>query len=232
MLVEGGNMKPSPAVSQQLGPMGVNLGKIMSDVNEATKDFKGMKVPVELDINTATKDFTVSVSSPPASELIKKELGLEKGSGQAKKEKAGNISIEQIIKITKTKYPSMIVSDFKAAVKTIVGSCVSLGVLIDNKDPKDIEDEIHQGKYDTEINEQKTEVSPEKKEKLKKFFDKLHAKESADIKAEEEADKLAEEAKAAATAAPAEGEAPAESEEGGAEGEAPAEGTPTPAEKK
>ena len=51
LLIDGGNMKPGPAVAQQLGPMGVNMGKVISDVNEATKEFKGMKVPVELDVD-------------------------------------------------------------------------------------------------------------------------------------------------------------------------------------
>jgi len=216
MLIEGGNMKPSPAVSQQLGPMGINLGKVMSDVNEATKDFKGMKVPVELDINSATKNFTVKVFSPPTSELLKKELGLEKGSGQSKKEKAGNIAIEQIISVAKIKQSNMIVSDFKAAVKSVIGSCVSLGILVENKDPKEIQQEIDHGKFDDEINNQKTELAPEKKQKLEKFFKVLHSKEEAKLQAEEEAEKAAEEAKAAAAVAPAEGEeAPAESGEGG-----------------
>jgi len=212
MLVEGGDMKPSPAVSQQLGPMGINLGKVIGDVNEATKDFRGIRVPVELDIDSKTKEFTVKVFSPPASELLKKELGIEKGSGQAKKEKAGNIAIERIISVAKTKQESMIVSNFKAAVKSVVGSCVALGVLVENKDPHEIQTEIDEGKYDKEINEKITEVSSEKKLKLKKFFEKLHAKEEAKLKAEEEAEKAAEEAKTAA-AVPAEGEVAEEGKE-------------------
>ena len=82
LIVEGGDMKPGPTVSQQLGPMGINLGKVISDVNEATKGFKGMKVPVEIDVDPKTKDFTIQVFSPPVSEMIKKELNIEKGSGK------------------------------------------------------------------------------------------------------------------------------------------------------
>ena len=59
LIVDGGKMAPGPAVSQQLGPMGINLGKVISDVNEATKGFVGMKVPVELDVDTKTKNFAV-----------------------------------------------------------------------------------------------------------------------------------------------------------------------------
>ena len=85
LIVEGGKMAPGPAVAQQLGPMGINLGKVIEDVNEATKGFAGTKVPVELDVDAKTKTYEIQVFSPPVSELIKKELKLEKGSGEALK---------------------------------------------------------------------------------------------------------------------------------------------------
>ena len=85
VLVEGGEMKPGPTLSQKLGPLGMNISDIISKINESTKDMKGLKVPVELDINPATKEFSIQVFSPPVSELLKKELGIEKGSGEQKK---------------------------------------------------------------------------------------------------------------------------------------------------
>src|SRR3989344_192264 len=85
LIVEGGSMKPGPAIAQQLGPMGVNMGKVISDVNSATSGFKGMNVPVELDVNPKTRTFDIVVLSPAVAELIKKELGIERGSGEAKK---------------------------------------------------------------------------------------------------------------------------------------------------
>ena len=97
LLVEGGAMQPGPALSQKLGPAGINLGQVISKVNDATKDFKGLKVPVELEVDTKTKEFDIRVFSPPVSELLKKELGIEKGSGMQKKMQVGNASIEQII---------------------------------------------------------------------------------------------------------------------------------------
>src|SRR3989344_5566399 len=103
LLVDGGAMKPGPAIAQQLGPMGINIGKVIQEVNSATSSFDGMKVPVEIDVDKKTKNFTVSVSSPPVSEMIKKELGLEKGSGDPGKTKVANISVEQLIGIAKTK---------------------------------------------------------------------------------------------------------------------------------
>jgi len=73
LIVDGGSMQPGPAVAQQLGPMGINLGKVIADVNAATSGFKGTKVPVEIDVDPKTKTFTIKVSSPPVSELIKKQ---------------------------------------------------------------------------------------------------------------------------------------------------------------
>lgn len=209
LIVEGGKMQPGPTVSQQLGPAGINLGKVIKDVNEATKGFAGMKVPVEIDADTKTKSFKISVFSPPVAELIKKELGLEKGSGQPNTIKVGNIALERIISIGQMKMPDLLAKDMKSAVKLVAGTCVSLGVLIDNKEPKEVEKEIDSGRYSKEIESQITIVSESKKANLEKFFAVRKAKQEKDLKALEEA-KAAEEAAAAAkkaeagaTAAPA-----------------------------
>lgn len=202
LIVEGGKMQPGPAVAQQLGPMGINLGKVIGDVNEATKGFAGMKVPVELDVDGKTKKYTINVFSPPMAELIKKEVQIEKGSGEPHNFKVGNIAFERLIGIAKTKMPGLLSKNLKSSVKLAVGSCVSMGILIDNKEPKEIELDIDAGKYDKEIKGEITEVSEEKKAKLEKFFAVRKAKQEKDKKALEEA-KAAEEAAAAAKAAEA-----------------------------
>jgi len=204
LLVDGGDMKPGPAVAQQLGPMGINIGKVISDVNSATANFKGMQVPVHLDVEPKTKTFSVKVLSPPVSALIKKELKIEKGSGERKKFAAGNLAIEQVISITKQKHEHMLAKDFISALKSVIGSCMSIGVLIENKEPKEVLEEIAQGKYKKEIESQKTEVSAEKKKEIEEFWKKVEMQQQAEKKKEEEA-KAAEEAKAteASTAKPA-----------------------------
>jgi len=199
LLVDGGNMKPGPAIGQKLGPLGINISKVIQEVNKSTEDFKGIKVPIELNINK-DKSFDIKVLSPPTTELLKKDLQIEKASGAAKKLKVSNASIEQIIKVAKIKYPNMLSKDFKSTVKTVVGSCVSAGILIENKEPKEIEREINEGKYDKEIQEQKTETSPEKKKNLDKFFAELKAEQEKLIKKEEEEKAAAEEVKAEAGA--------------------------------
>jgi large subunit ribosomal protein L11 len=201
LIVEGGAMKPGPAIAQQLGPMGINLGKVISDVNTATAGFKGLKVPVELDVNPKTKAYTIEVLSPPMAELIKKELKLEAGSGEAGKNYVGNISFEQIVGIAKTKQPGLLARNLKNAVKLAVGSCVSLGILIDNRNGKEIMREIEAGKYDKEINNQITEPSAEKKKQLEDFWKNLSGQQERAKKAAAEAKAAEEEAKAAAATA-------------------------------
>lgn len=204
LLVDGGAMKPGPAVAQQLGPMGINMGKVISDVNEATAAFSGMQVPVNLDIDPKTKSFQITVLSPPVSALIKKEAGIELGSGARKKMQCGNLAIEQLISVTKQKYPNMLAKDFKSAFLSVLGSAMALGVLIESKDPQDIISEVKEGKFDEIITAQKTDVSPEKLAELKDYFTQVKSKQDAVKKAEDEA-KAAEEAKKAqaAVAAPA-----------------------------
>lgn len=205
LLVDGGAMKPGPAVAQQLGPLGINMGKVISDVNEATKEFKGMQVPAVLEVDSKTKEFTVSVSTPSVSALIKKELGLELASGNRIKIQAGNIAFERVIAVTKQKQQGMLARDFLGALKSVIGSCMSLGLLIDSKDPKQVLQEIEEGNYKDEIENQKTEVSPEKEKELKDYFNKISSEQQAQKKAEEEAAAAAEAEKAAAaTAKPAE----------------------------
>ena len=198
LLVEGGSMTPGPAVAQQLGPMGINIGKVIADVNAATSEFKGVTVPVHLNVDPKTKEVSIKVMSPPTSELIKKELKLEKASGARLKQRVGNFAIEQVISVAKSKHNSMLSNDFLASVKSVIGTCQALGVLIENKEPKEILREIAAGKYKEEIDAQKTNVSPEKRKELDKYFATIASEQEALRKAEEAEKAAAEEAKAAA----------------------------------
>jgi large subunit ribosomal protein L11 len=201
LLVEGGSMKPGPALSQKLGPAGIPLNKVIEQVNQATANFKGLKVPVELEVDMVSKEFEVQVFSPPVSELLKRELGIQKGSGLQSQLQVANASIEQIISVTKTKMQNLLSKDLKSAVKTVVGTCASLGVLIENKTAPEIEKDIDNGVYDSEINSEKTETSPEKRKKLDDYFAEVKSKQDAKLKLEQAAKEAEAEKKESAKAA-------------------------------
>ena len=147
-LISGGKATAGPPLGPALGPLGVNVLAIVNKINEVTKDFAGMKVPVKITVNTETKEFEVTVGTPTTSALIVSELKIEKGSGTPKTEKVGDLTMEQLIRIAKAKRTEVLAINLKAAVKEILGSCVSMGVTVEGKDPKDVQKEIDQGKYD------------------------------------------------------------------------------------
>lgn len=190
VMVEGGKATAGAQLGQSFGPLGVNIQEIIKQINEKTSSFNGMKVPVKVIVETTDKSFDIEVGSPPVSELLKKEINLEKGSGEPDKNKIGNLGIEQVIKIAKMKQDSMMVNSLKADVKSVIGSCNSLGVLVEGKSAMEINSEIDSGKYDELINSEKTEVSEEKKRKLKRQLKEIQEK----IKEEIEKEKAAEEA--------------------------------------
>jgi len=147
-LVDGGKASAGPPLGPALGPLGVNIGKVVSAINEKTKSFEGMKVPVKVHVDAATKEFEIEVGTPPTTALIKKELGIEKGAKEPGSENVGNLSMEQAIKIAKIKREDMIASSLKGAVKEVIGTCVTMGVTIEGKPPKQVQKEIDDGAYD------------------------------------------------------------------------------------
>ena len=147
-LVNGGQATAGPPLGPALGPLGVNVLAIVNKINEITKDYAGMKVPVKVSVDTDNKEFEVSVGTPTASALLVSELGVTKGSGVPNTEKIGDLSLEQVLKIAKMKREDILGKDLKAAVKEVLGTGVSMGVTVEGKDPREIQNEIDDGKHD------------------------------------------------------------------------------------
>jgi large subunit ribosomal protein L11 len=147
-LVNGGQATAGPPLGPALGPLGVNVLAIVTKINEVTKDFAGMKVPVKISVNTDNKEFEVSVGTPTTSALIVSELGVSKGSGVPNTEKIGDLSVEQVLKIAKMKREDVLGRDLKAAVKEVLGTGVSMGLTVEGKDPREVQTEIDEGKHD------------------------------------------------------------------------------------
>jgi large subunit ribosomal protein L11 len=148
VLVEGGKATPGQPLGPALGPLGVNIPKIVQEINVKTKAFDGMKVPVKIIIDSKTKDFEIKVGTPPTSSLVVKELRIEKGSGSAKADKVGDLTMPQAVKIAQMKGDSLMGKDLKHQVLEVVGTCTSMGVTIEGQDSKAIRADILAGKFD------------------------------------------------------------------------------------
>ena len=145
-LVDAGQATPGPPLGPALGPLGLNIKAVIDEINKKTQSFKGMKVPVKIDVDDA-RNFTITVGVPPTSSLLLREAGVEKGSGTPNTEKVGNISFEKCVKVAKMKQSTMLSFNLRSAVKEAVGTCNSMGITVDDEDPKAIIAAINKGKY-------------------------------------------------------------------------------------
>jgi large subunit ribosomal protein L11 len=166
VMVEGGKATAAPPLGPALGPLGVNIGKVIADINKKTESFKGMQVPVKVTVDTSTKEFDISIGTPPASALIKKEAGVEKGAANPKMEKVADIKIVQVIKIAKMKEDDLLGKTLKQRVKEIMGTCNSMGILVEGLPAVEAIAAVNAGRFDAEIKSEKTELTAEEKKQL------------------------------------------------------------------
>lgn len=150
-LVEGGQASAGPPLGPALGPLGINVGEVVSEINEKTSDYEGMTVPVKVVVDEESGDFEIEVGSPPTAALIRNELGIEKGAGSPEEVPVGDISISQLIRIAEKKEGSILAKNKKKAVKEVLGACVSMGVHAEGKEPQELQREIEEGKYDDQL---------------------------------------------------------------------------------
>ena len=150
-LVEGGKASAGPPLGPALGPLGVNIMQIINTINDKTKQFDGMKVPVKVIVDPKTKNFEIEIGTPPASSLILKELGAEKGSGAPSTHKIGDLTLDQAIKVAKMKQDNLLGKELKQKTKEVIGTCVSLGVTVEGKKPQEIQKAIDEGEFDSKF---------------------------------------------------------------------------------
>lgn len=150
-LVTGGQASAGPPLGPALGPMGVNIMEVINAINDKTKDFEGMKVPVTVIVNSDTKKWDIEIGIPSAAALILKEAGIQKGSGTSGAEWVGEISMDGIVKVAKTKLEKSYADSLKSVAKEIIGTCLCLGIKVEGKKPKKITAEINDGKWDEKL---------------------------------------------------------------------------------
>lgn len=144
-LVEGGKASAGPPIAPILGPTGANLYQVVQEINRLTADFQGLKVPVTIVVDTDTKEFEITVGLPPTSALILKEISAEKGTGATGTEVTGNITLDQAIAVVRAKEKDLLGSSLANQVKSVLGTCVSMGITVDDKDPRTVQKEIDEG---------------------------------------------------------------------------------------
>ena len=171
-LVEGGKATAAPPLGPALGPLGINIGQVIAEINKKTIDFKGMQVPIKIIVDE-DKSFTITVGTPPVSALIKKEAGIERGSGSPLQDKVADLKIEQIIKIAKMKEDSLLGKDQFARVKEVIGTCNSMGVMVEGKQASAVIADINTGSFKEEIESGRTEISAEELKALEEERRKL-----------------------------------------------------------
>jgi len=183
-LINGGQASAAPPLGPALGPLGVNIGQVITEINKKTASFKGMQVPIKVTVDTDTKAFEISVGTPPASGLLLKEAGIEKGSGKPQKDKVADILIEQVIKVAKMKEDDLLGKTLKSKVKEVIGTANSMGILVEGMDAKNAIKAVEEGKFDAEIKAEKTELTAEElkklqeeKKRLQEEVEKRHADE-------------------------------------------------------
>ena len=138
VLVEGGKAAAGAALGAALGPLGVNVGQVVTQINEKTKQFAGMKVPVLVKVDAGTRTFTLEVGRPPTAALLLKEVGKEKGSGKSKTEVIGDVSMEAVQQIADAKGADLQGRSSVERVNQVLGTAVSMGITVDGQDPRGI----------------------------------------------------------------------------------------------
>lgn len=128
--IQAGKATPAPPVGPALGQHGVNIMGFCKEYNERTKSFEGSIVPVEITV-FEDRTFTFITKTPPASDLLKKALNIEKGSGATPTTSVGKISSEKIKEIAKVKQKDLNANDIEGAAKIIEGTARSMGIKVE-----------------------------------------------------------------------------------------------------
>ncbi len=138
VLVEGGKAAAGAQLGSALGPLGVNVGQVVQQINEQTKGFAGMRVPVVVRVDPATRQFTLLVGRPPVAALLLKEVGKESGSGKSKSEVVGDVSLAAVRKIAEAKGADLFGRSIEERMNQVIGTCVSMGITVDGQDPREL----------------------------------------------------------------------------------------------
>jgi large subunit ribosomal protein L11 len=150
-LVTGGSASGGPPIGPAVGPTGINIKDVVDEINDQTMVFKGLTVPVRIECDPETKQFKIFVETPSTASLLLKEVGVEKGSSSCLEEKIGDLTFEQVVKVVEAKKETFLDKTFKYAIKTALGTALSIGVTVEGEDPREIQKRLENGEFDNKI---------------------------------------------------------------------------------
>ena len=152
-IVPGGGATGGPPIGPALGPMGVNIMQIVAEINKQTDEYKGTPVPVDVFLDTDTRAFTVKVGMLSTFALLTQAVGIQKGSGTPHAAKVGDLPFDQLVSVAKKKRAGLYAATLKSATREVLGTCHSMGVTVDGKSAKEVQDLIKSGAYDAQFKE-------------------------------------------------------------------------------
>jgi len=153
-LVTGGSASGGPPIGPSVGPTGINIKDVVDAVNEKTMIFKGLSVPIRIECNPERKTFEIFIETPSTASLLLKELGAQKGSDSCVEKRIGDLSLDQIKIVVEAKKDNFLDKTYKAAMKSVLGTALSVGATVEGEDPRVIQKRIDNGEYDNQIKEE------------------------------------------------------------------------------
>ncbi len=135
VVVEGGKATPAPPLGPQITMLGLKTPEVVKKINDQTKNFEGMKVPVEITVDKATKEYSLNVLMPSVAQLLIKAAKVAKGFGDRKE--SASVSFEDVKKIALDHAKYSLAKTEAALVNEVLGTCVSLGFTVDGKNPRE-----------------------------------------------------------------------------------------------
>ncbi len=148
VVVEGGNVKPGPPLAPTLSQLGLNVGEVVKKINEATSSFKGMSLPVTIEVDQDTKKYEINVGIPTTTSILVNYAGAKGPSGDPAHNKVGDIKLEQVLEVCIMKRDAMLSKSLKAAALSILGTAYSIGITVNGKSPKEVSKEVREGIHD------------------------------------------------------------------------------------
>ena len=150
-LVTGGSASGGPPIGPAVGPTGINIKDVVDEINEKTMVFRGLTVPVRIECDPETKQFEIFIETPSTASLLLKEVGAEKGSSASSEKIIGDLTLDQIVTVVQAKKDKFLEKDLKLAVKSVLGTALSVGITVEGEDPREIQKRVESGEFDDKV---------------------------------------------------------------------------------